>query len=207
MNGDRNIYQANTTQESFSSRMRTTHFLPDVSTRGGSSEQDWRGLQMSLEGGLCTVRFHVWRWVCVQWGLISEQARASAGEGSCKVRSNASWLMVTWDPVLPPVKRQTPLKTLLSWCDGKVLYLCFLNHCRFVIQALNCQNSFSTVYNLSSNLVQNSFSTVYNLSSNLVQNYLMWIHFELESTITLFLFYGNCASILVIFQNAERKVN
>ena len=31
--------------------------------------------------------------------------------GVCTVRSNVSWVMVTWDPL---VNRQTPVKTLLS---------------------------------------------------------------------------------------------
>ena len=89
---------------------------------------------MSGEGG-CTAmsnlnKFeHVWEaryrgWHPVQWDPSCETLNMPKGAGAlhwgwhpvqggpCMVKSNASWAMVTWDPL--PVNRQTRLKILHS---------------------------------------------------------------------------------------------
>ena len=109
--------------------MRTTHFLPDVSTRGAQVNKIEKvsslGHQMSLEGGLCTVRFHVWRWVCVQWGLVSEQAGASEGGF---LYSEVQCIMVNGHMGPPPLPFEetdtTENITFLMWWKSTIFMLC-----------------------------------------------------------------------------------
>ena len=100
-----------TKQESIKVRRRTDR-LPTVRAsvatrfqqqRRGSSEQVWPP-DVTSKG----VGGSFWRGL-VQWGLSWTSLNMSGGPWT--VRSNASWVMATWDP---PVDRQTWLKTLPS---------------------------------------------------------------------------------------------
>ena len=56
--------------------------------------------QMSVAGDQGVLMSHVW----MRGGVVTGPR---LGQGLCTVRSNASCVMVTWEPRLPPVNRQT----------------------------------------------------------------------------------------------------